>query len=174
MVRAGILTEDDPVELLEGWLVPKTPKTSPHRIATGLVQDALQAIIPQDWYLEIQEPITLSDSEPEPDAVLARGSRRDSLGRHLGAAEVGLLVEVADTSLERDRTVKKTIYAAAGISVYWILNLVDRRLEVYQDTSGPSDAADYRTIRIYEAADSVPVFLDGTQIGILQVATLLP
>src|SRR4051812_24225037 len=79
MVRAGILTDEDPVELLEGWLVTKMPKNSPHRIATGLVQDMLQQIIPPGFYLEIHEPITLSDSEPEPDAVVARGARRDSL-----------------------------------------------------------------------------------------------
>jgi hypothetical protein len=70
MIRAGILTDDDPVELLEGWLVPKMPKNPPHRITTRLTREALVGILPTGWYVDTQEPITTADSEPEPDVVV--------------------------------------------------------------------------------------------------------
>ena len=66
MIRTAILTADDQVELLEGWLIHKMPKNPPHRIATKLIQQALDAVIPSGWYVDSQEPITLEDSEPEP------------------------------------------------------------------------------------------------------------
>src|ERR1039458_4093748 len=77
MVRTGILTEDDPVELLEGWLVYKMSKNPPHSVATDLTATALRRLAPSDWCVRSQEPITTSDSEPEPDIALARGTPRD-------------------------------------------------------------------------------------------------
>src|SRR5438128_2201088 len=107
MIQAGILTADDPVELLEGWLVYKMPKNPPHRISVRLTQRALEAVVPAGWYVDAQEPITLADSEPEPDVMIVRGDTRQYRNRHPGAADVALVVEVADTTLERDRGAKK-------------------------------------------------------------------
>ena len=118
MVRSGALGDNDPIELLNGWLILKMPKNPPHRAATRMVQQELQKVTPPGHYVDGQEPITLADSEPEPDAVIVRGKTRDYLDRHPGAADVELVVEVADSTLERDRTLKKTIYASAGIAVY--------------------------------------------------------
>ena len=66
MAEHGILTEDDPVELLEGWLVQKMTKYRPHTLTTGLVRRALDEIVPGGWYVDSQEPITTEESEPEP------------------------------------------------------------------------------------------------------------
>src|SRR5687767_9121960 len=85
MLRAGIFTADDPVELLEGWLVPKMPKNPPHRVASRLIRKALEAIVPTGWYVDAQEPITTADSEPEPDVMAVRGDTRDYLDRHPGS-----------------------------------------------------------------------------------------
>lgn len=74
LIRAGILTEDAPVELLEGRLVTKMPKDPPHRLATGLLREALQKVVPEGWYVDSQEPVTLSDGEPEPDVMVVRGT----------------------------------------------------------------------------------------------------
>ena len=73
MIEAGILTDDDSVELLEGWLVLKMPKNPPHRATTRLVRAGLERVLPEGWYVDSQEPITLIDSEPEPDVVVVRG-----------------------------------------------------------------------------------------------------
>jgi Uma2 family endonuclease len=131
IIQAGILTDDDSVELLEGWLVFKMPKNPPHRVTTRLVRTALENILPAGWYVDSQEPITLSNSEPEPDIVVVRGDTRQYLDRHPGAEDIALIIEVSDTTLQRDRTVKKRIYARAGISIYWIVNLVEEQVEVY-------------------------------------------
>ena len=80
MAEAGILGEDDPVELLEGWLVPKMTKFPPHTLASGLLQDALTLVLPRGWYLKVQDPIDTPDSAPEPDLCVVRGTRRDGRG----------------------------------------------------------------------------------------------
>jgi Uma2 family endonuclease len=135
MVRTGILTEDDPVELLEGWLVPKVPKNPLHRLSTRLIRLALESLVPAGWYVDSQEPVTLADGEPEPDVMIVRGNSRDYRDRHPGPGEVALVVEVADTSLSRDKGLKKRSYARAGIPVYWIMDLNERRLDIYSNIS---------------------------------------
>jgi Uma2 family endonuclease len=174
MVRRGILTDDDPVELLQGLLVTKMPKNPPHRIATGLLRDELRALCPPGWYVDTQEPITTDDSEPEPDVAIIRGDTKDYAGRHPGAGDVGLVAEVADTTLERDRTAKKSAYGRAGIGVYWIVNLVDRRIEVYSEATGPDSPLGYRQHRQYGMADEVPVIIAGKPVGGVQVSAVLP
>jgi Uma2 family endonuclease len=111
MIRATILTPDDPVEMLAGWLVYKMPKKPANRISTGLTQEALERVVPSGWYVDSQEPITLSDSEPEPDVIVLRGETRQYRDRHPGARNVALIVEVADSTIERDRGVKRAVYA---------------------------------------------------------------
>src|SRR5205807_1872227 len=115
MIDAGILTEEDSVELLEGILVSKMPKKPPHIVATELVQRVLSRVVPEGWYVAMQNPITTKSSEPEPDAKVVKGDPRDYRKRKPGPRNVPLATEVADTSLKRDRTVKKRIYAAARI-----------------------------------------------------------
>jgi Uma2 family endonuclease len=174
IVRAGIIGEDEPVELLKGWLVRKMRKNPPHRFATESTREALGEVIPSGWHVQSQEPITLLDSEPEPDVSVIRGSARDYAQEHAGPNNVGLVVEVADTSLARDRGFKKQIYAEARIPVYWIVNLIDRVVEVYTEPSGPGEQPDYRKNEAYAAADDVPVVLDGREVGRIAVRDLLP
>lgn len=133
MEQAGILDEDDQLELLEGLLIAKMTKNPPHRISTKLIRQALEQIIPEGWYVDSQEPISLSDSEPEPDVVVIRGKTTDYRDRHPDAKAVALVIEISDATLERDRTFKQRIYARSGIPIYWILNLRDRQLEVYTE-----------------------------------------
>ena len=115
LIEYGKLLEDDSIELLEGWLVPKMPKNPPHRLSTRRVRGKLEALIPPGWYVDSQEPITTLESEPEPDDVVVRGHPDDYANRHPGPHDLGLIVEVADASLKRDRTLKKRIYARANI-----------------------------------------------------------
>ncbi|NEO48565.1 MAG: Uma2 family endonuclease [Moorea sp. SIO4A3] len=174
MIRWGILGEDDPVELLEGWLIPKMPKNPPHRASTKLTRNALEAIIPNGWYVDAQEPITLDNSEPEPDLVIVKGDTRDYLDRHPGASDLALVVEIADSTLERDRTLKKGIYARAGISVYWIVNLIDKQLEVYTQPIDLATTPTYQQRQDYKPSEQVSVLIDGSPIGSLTVQDLLP
>jgi Uma2 family endonuclease len=170
MILAGIFMDDDPVELLEGWLVPKMPKKPPHTTVTQLVRDLIARLLVAEWFVNDQEPITTGDSEPEPDVTIIRGDRRQFFDRHPGPMDVGLVIEVADATLKRDRSIKKRLYARADIPVYWIINLTERQIEVYTSPSG----ADYKQRHDYFPDDEVPLVLDGNEIGRIAVKDLLP
>ena len=174
MIDAGILTEDDPVELLEGWLVEKMPKNPPHRRATRRLRLVLERILPSGWFVDIQEPITTLDSEPEPDAAVIRGDEDRYADRHPGPEDLALVVEVSAATLQRDRTLKLRIYARASVPVYWIVNLIDGRLEVYTDPTGPAEQPAYGQRRDYGRADDAPLVLDGREVGRVAVRDVLP
>lgn len=123
--------------------------------------------------MDAQEPITTSDSEPEPDVVVVRGERRRYHDRHPGPEDVALVVEIADTTLQRDRTIKKRLYARAGIPRYWIVNLVDRQIEAYAQPRG-GDEADYLDQQIYHISDEMPVTLGDGEVMRIAVRDLLP
>ncbi len=173
MIRAGILTSDDKVELLEGWLIAKMPKNPPHRISTRLTQQSLSSIVPAGWYVDSQEPMTLEDSEPETDAVIVRGETRLYHDRHPGPSDVALVVEVADATLERDRGAKKRLYARAQIPVYWIINLTENLIEVYTNPSGPTEQPDYRQRDDFTISDFVPVVIEGREVARLSAQELM-
>ena len=105
---------------------------------------------------------------------MIRGDTAKLLDRHPIAEEVGLVVEVAAASLERDRGWKKRIYAAAGIPVYWIVNLVERQIEVLTQPAADGDRRLYGTRQVFRPGDRVPLVLHGERVGEIPVADLLP
>ena len=129
--EVGILAEDEPVELLDGQLVVAEPKGAPHATMVRLTARALTRAFGDGWLVSTQDPIALDDvSEPEPDVVVVPGSELDFFDAH--PARPALIVEVAETSLYYDRGRKASAYARAGLPDYWIVNLVDWRVEVYR------------------------------------------
>jgi Uma2 family endonuclease len=175
MIRKGILKDGDPVELVEGILVMKMTKNPPHRFATQTLRDLLPGLVPPGWFVDDQEPVTTQDSEPEPDVAVIRGERRMYLeqGRHPGPSDTALVIEVAESSLHIDETVMLRAYARAGVPVYWLVNLIERRVQVYTDPTGPVDEPMYRTHQDYGETDEVPVRLDGHEVGRISVRDLL-
>ena len=132
LIEIGAFHNGEPIELLGGELMVSEPQGSGHFTAIGLVEDALRAALGPDWLVRSQGPIALADdSEPEPDIAVTRGSRRDYSRGH--PVLPVLVVEVADSSLSLDREHKGSLYARAGVADYWILNLVERVLEIYRE-----------------------------------------
>ncbi len=180
MIRSGILHNGDPIELLEGVLVPKRTRNPPHRIAVTQLRDLLMRLVGSGWHVETQEAVTLETSEPEPDLTVIRGSVRDYPDRHPGPNDIGLVVEVADSSLAHDRGQKKRVYARAGIVEFWIVNLIDEQIEVYSDPTRPVDPSDqstqpdYRQRLVFTPGQSLPVTLDGVEAGSIAVSQVLP
>lgn len=170
MARMGILTSGDRVELLDGIVVRKMTKHTPHTTALRKLDAALQSRLPAGWLIITQDPITLATSEPEPDLVLVTGQVDDFAHRHPGPSDVVLVVEVAESSLEYDRGDKRRIYAEAGIGTYWIVNLVDRRIEVFSDPQG----GDYASHHVAHPGESLTLSLAGQALTPLVVADLLP
>lgn len=174
LAEVGILGEHERVELLEGWIVPKRVHNPPHDNAVELVDEALRARLPPGWRVRVQSSITTADSEPEPDLILVRGSARDRKGRHPNPSEVGLIVEVADSSLETDRRDKARLYARASIPCYWIVNLVDRCVEVHAQPAQVDGVPRYRRVETRSAGQSVELVLDERPVATLAVDELLP
>jgi Uma2 family endonuclease len=174
MIETGILTAEDKVELLENCVVLKMPRNPPHDGTVQLVMEALSPAIPNGWRLRVQSTVVLSDSQPEPDGAVVRGDARTYLTRHPAPADVGLIIEVADSSLLRDQRDKTRIYARSNLPIYWIINLVDRRVEVYAQPSGPTAVPAYGAFQVYQPGDAVPLVLDGVTAGSVAVADLLP
>src|SRR5215510_8038181 len=101
MIEAGILTAEDKVELLENYVVLKMPRNPPHDGSVQLVSETLFPVIPQGWRLRVQLTVVLPDSQPEPDFAIVRGNARTYMARHPGPPDIGLVIEVASSSLLR-------------------------------------------------------------------------
>jgi|SRR5262245_37873344 len=173
LIETGILTADDRVELLEGWIVEKMSRNPPHDSAVSRMNRLLSRLLPDDWTLRVQSAITLRGSEPEPDFAIARGPDATYDRRKPVPRDLALVIEVADSSLLEDRRVKTLLYARARISEYWLVNLPAAQVEVYtQPKAGKSPA--YHKTTIYQSAEAVPLVLDGQEIGRLTVANFLP
>ena len=176
MIEAGILGENDRIELLEGGVLHISPKGPRHVFVVQELSARLAPLLPADWHFRAQDPLTLADSEPEPDLAIVRGSRRDYAARHPSAGEVGLVIEVAESSLELDRGVKQRIYAAAGVPVYWLVSLQARNVEVFSQPQPPSghNPASYQAHRVIDAQGAVGLELAGKQLGEIRVGDLMP
>jgi Uma2 family endonuclease len=174
MIETGILTPDDKVELLENYVVLKMPKNPPHDGTIDLVNAALAGLVPKNWLIRIQQTVKLADSNPEPDLAIVRGNPRSYLSRHPEAGDVGLIIEVADASLLRDQRDKTRIYSRAAIPVYWIVNLVDSRIEVYSQPTGPIAVPAFQFFQTYQPGDSLPLVLDGQMVASVSVSDMLP
>jgi Uma2 family endonuclease len=132
LVERGFFRPDERLELVDGLLLVKEPQSSAHMTAIRLVEDALRTAFGAGWDVRAQGPIALdARSEPEPDVSVVRGSPRDYRDAHPSSPV--LVIEVALTSLRLDRTRKCRAFARAGVPEYWIVNLVDRALEVHRD-----------------------------------------
>jgi hypothetical protein len=173
MLKTGILIDREPYELIHGWIVQKIGINPPHNLAVNKLNELFWILRGPQATLRIQQPITTTDSEPEPDVVIAAGSSSDYPERNPTPAEVHVLVEVADTTLRYDRTTKLELYAKAKIRVYWIVNLIDRRVEVYTEPRGGKVPA-YRQQKNFSPDEEVPLLIDGKEMGRIPVKELMP
>ena len=131
MVARGAFPPGARVQLLEGEILEMTPQSPDHALAVRAAEEALRRVFTHGYDVRVRMPLGVDDdSEPEPDVAVVRGNFRDFRTHPLTAE---LVVEVADTSLEFDRSRKAARYASAGIPEYWVVNLVERRVEVFRD-----------------------------------------
>ncbi len=173
LVASGVLGPDDRVELLEGWIVRKMSRNPPHDGTLNLIIPLLLSLLPLEFVLRNQSALVLARSVPEPDLAIVRGPGTLYLKRHPRPADVGLLIEVADSSRLQDRREKGKLYAEARIPEFWLINLVETRVEVYTQPKGGKAPA-YKQHRDYEAGQEVPLVLGGKEIGRLAVSALCP
>lgn len=155
MIANGILREGDSIELIDGVLVRKDradrggdPMSHGPRHAYSVkrLQRPFRNVEERGYHLQSQLPVNLGGvQEPEPDLALVRGREEDYARRHPNAADLAAVMEVSDSSLTLDRTTKQRLYASAAIPVYWIVNLADEQIEVYEDPRPAEGAYGRRT-----------------------------
>jgi Uma2 family endonuclease len=171
IIAAGALEEPSRVELIDGYMVDKMGKNAGHGYATKEALKALDDRLPVGWTSRKEEPVRIpAYDEPEPDIAIVRGSDADYRQRIPTAADVGLLVEVSQTTLSQDRGKKLSAYAKARIPLYWNINLVDRQVEVY---TRPSKGR-YQSRVDYQPGQQVPVTIGGQPLRPIPVDAILP
>lgn len=133
MAEAGILSDDGRIELLEGKLVEMSPAGRKHAAMVKRLTALLYRKLKGELIISVQDPIRLGEfSEPEPDLALLKPSATYYEDRLPDADDVLLIIEVSDSSLDKDREVKLPIYAAANIPEYWIINMEACEIEAYR------------------------------------------
>ena len=182
MNDSGALREGAAVELLDGLLVRKDRRDAEgapmshgprHALLIGMLQDVLESLVrPHGFHVRTQLPVTLPpSSEPEPDLAVVQGSRLDYPRRHPEPADVPLVVEIAGSSLAHDRRTKARLYAAAGISIYWIVNLEANVIEVH--TQPATAVGRYERVETIRRGGLLQLALGLAPVE-LPVASLLP
>ena len=152
MAEAGIFSPEERVELLDGDVIAMPPIGDWHASRVGQFTNTLPVQLQGRAIVWIQNPVRLDDSsEPQPDVMLLRWRDDFYEGGHPGPADVLLLIEVSDTTVNYDRSAKLAAYAAAGIPEVWIASRPDRCIESYSDPSGD----EYATVRHYGAGESI-------------------
>ncbi|HJZ68901.1 MAG TPA: Uma2 family endonuclease [Blastocatellia bacterium] len=132
MIDAGILSEDDRVELIDGEVFEMSPIVKDHAACVKRTNELFGRVVRRRAIVSVQDPVRLSDfSEPQPDIALLK--RRPDFYRsgHPTPAEVLLIVEVGDATIEYDRRVKVPLYARSGIPEVWLVDLVGDLIEIY-------------------------------------------
>jgi Uma2 family endonuclease len=163
MIDAGILGEDDHVELIEGFLVEMTPQKSPHAFVIQELNDRLVRSLSREFRVRVQLPLVLgSRNQPEPDIAVVRASRRQAQEHPTSAL---LVIEVSGASLRIDHDVKAAVYARHQVPEYWIIDLSHERIEVHRDPDAATES--YRTVLTFGPGDPVtPAALPGVTVDL--------
>src|SRR5262249_1511345 len=147
MIDAGVFRDEDHVELLGGLLVDQMTTNDPHDFAVDQLGAIRTRALPAEWIARQEKSVVLGRFwRPQPDVAVARGPRERYDSSAPKVADLGMLTEVADSSHPKDRGTKWQKYAACRIPIYWILNLPQRRLEVYSVPEGRGKAAEYQDV----------------------------
>jgi Uma2 family endonuclease len=173
MIDAGVF-EDASVELLAGVVVPMTTNER-HNFAVGAFGDLLFPVVPAGCHLRLQlSGRTARFWRPEPDVAIVRGARRDFTQQTPNLNRFAFLIEVSDTSFQKDRTWKWRRYAASGVPVYGILDLNASKLHLFTSPAGRGRSARYEAEATCGADDQVPVVVDGREITRFRLGDVLP
>jgi Uma2 family endonuclease len=167
MAEAGILKEDDRLELIEGEVVAMSPIGSRHAACVKKVAALIRKLLGDAAIIGVQDPVQLDDrSEPQPDLSILRPSDDFYAAAHPGPGSVLLLIEVADASIFEDRTIKIPLYARSGIGEVWLVDLVRNVVELYSDPG----AAGYAQIQRHErGATVVSSVLPGLRVPVSEI-----
>jgi Uma2 family endonuclease len=177
MVESGLIPRDRRVFLREGRLYEKTAKTKAHGSVGAAVTRAVDRRLPDDWSLWPESTVALDPTNaPLPDFAVVRSGNllgRATPERYPEAGDVGLLIEVAVTSLHDDLTTALELYARAGIPVYWVVDVPGRRILVHTEPRVVEGKGEYARVEAYRPGQSLPLVLDGQEVARIPFDELL-
>lgn len=152
MTEAGILPEESGLEIVDGYLIEKMSIGSRHAGTVKKLNRKLGGLMAAQAIVSVQDPIHLNEyNEPEPDIALLKPREDFYAESHPTPADILLVIEVSDSTLEYDREIKKTLYAEAEINEFWIVNLRENTVEIYTSPKNGS----YRLARILESGETI-------------------
>ena len=152
IIISGIITPETPTELINGQIIERVPQQPPHAATTDEGGDYLKALFSGEAKVRVQLPVTLPpDSEPEPDFAIVKIDANLYRDRHPGPSDIYLIIEVADSTLQKDKQYKSQLYAQAGIPEYWVINLKQHQVIVYRQLQDST----YQTEQTLEASDKI-------------------
>ncbi len=162
MAETGILKPGERTELIRGEIVYMLPIGKRHRYLVSRIDTLLQRLLgDEEWTVFIQTTVEVDDSMPEPDLVVVKGNGSNFIEREATSEEIRLMIEVAETSLQYDRGEKLSLYAHAGITDYWIVNIPEQRIEVYCQPEKSAGGARYATHHTCQADDPATILFEG-------------
>ena len=174
MIADGIFPADARIELLRGKVVNKMSRNPPHDVTLCVTQEELAPICGSVWVIRAQMAVVIGKfNQPEPDLAVVLAPFKRYLRQHPQPKDIGMLVEIADSTLLQDRRDKAPIYAGGRIPWYWIVNVADRTVEVYSDPKGGA-SPEYRKREDHDIGDKVPVVLHGKTVRHIEVGRLFP
>jgi len=162
---------EGPFELIDGQLIRKPDMDPPHVWSTERLRKRLERMLPEGWSVRDDKPLRIPDfNERRPDVAVVRGDEDTYKRVHPKPDDVMLLIEVSVSTLYRDTSEKRPLYASRGIPVYWIVNALKQQVEVYTDP-GPDG---YATCEVVKPGKSVRVVIDGKEVGQIAVDDFMP
>jgi Uma2 family endonuclease len=174
MVAEGIIEPGARVELLSGKVVNKLARNPPHDVTLSLTQEELTPFCSPKWVIRVQMAVvTGKHGQPEPDIAVVLAPHGRYAKQHPTTKDIGMLVEVGDSTLLEERRKKAPIYAGGRIPWFWIVNVAERIVEVYSDPKG-GVSPEYRKRLDYNLGEKVPVVLNGKTVGHVEVNKLFP
>jgi len=166
MIKAGVFAEDDRLELIEGEIIPMSPINPDHAGHVDRLAEVFQAQVRGKALVRVQNPVELPRSEPQPDLALVRRRADYYTKSHPKPKDVLLLVEVADTSADYDRSVKIPLYARVGIPETWLVDLTEKQVEIYREPSA-SGYKEKRTAGLKESLS--PLALPNVSVKVREI-----
>ncbi|MCT7965329.1 Uma2 family endonuclease [Laspinema sp. D1] len=176
LIELGFFPEGDRTELIQGEAIQMVSKGKPHAVCCSLLIRELSKLLEDRATIRCQDPITLPNhSEPEPDFTLVRNREDNYLSHHPMPDDILLVIEIADSSLDYDRLVKLPLYAEAGISDYWIVNLLEKQLEIYTTPYQKSTGTfDYRQKQVKLPNETTPIpGVEGVSLDLTRVFPII-
>jgi Uma2 family endonuclease len=169
--RVADLLKAERVELIDGFIVERGAMDPRHVLSSEKLRRKLDRLVPDGWFVREDKPVQVHRTyEPLPDFAVVAGDPDTYEKRHPAPSDVAIVIEISDSTLTRDRGEKQINYARGGISVYWIINLIERQVEVYTSPNSES----YSSCIVYKPGQSVPVVIGGVEVGQIAVVEILP